>query len=144
ALPDRLAAVPAGVPSLVNVKTADAGGRTYMASVGPVGGGAGGSRDSDGAEGCGSTHSFLRNTPVEMNEAELPVKFLRYGLVGNTGGPGRNRGGLAMRMEFQLFAPNSVVTARNRDRSIFASPGICGGKPGARSLFRKNPVTDKE
>lgn len=144
ALPDRLAAIPAGVPSLVNVKTADASGRTYMASVGPVGGGAGGSNGADGSDGCGSTHSFLRNTPVEMNEAELPVKFLRYGVVGNTGGPGRHRGGLAMTMEFQLFAPNSVVTARNRDRSIFASPGICGGKPGALSQFLRNPGTEQE
>ncbi len=144
ALPERLAANPAGVPSLMNVKTADARGRLYMASIGPVGGGAGGSASADGGEGCGSTHSFVRNTPVEINEAELPIKIVRYGLVGDTGGPGRYRGGLAMIMEFQLFAPNSVVTARNRDRSIFSSPGICGGKAGARSLFLKNPGCGKE
>lgn len=144
ALPDRLAANPAGVPSLMNVKTADRRGRSFMASIGPVGGGAGASAVDDGGEGCGSTHSFLRNTPVEINEAELPIKVLRYGLVGDTGGPGRYRGGLAMIMEFQLFAPNSVVTARNRDRSIFASPGICGGQAGARSLFFKNPGSSKQ
>lgn len=139
ALPERLAANPAGVPSLMNVKTADARGQSYMASIGPVGGGAGASAFEDGGEGCGSTHSFLRNTPVEINEAELPIKILKYGVVGDSGGPGMHRGGVAMIMEFQMFAPNSVVTARNRDRSIFSSPGICGGQPGARSLFLRNP-----
>lgn len=144
ALPDRLAANPAGVPSLVNVKTSDRQGNPYMASIGPVGGGAGGSATSDGGEGAGATHSFVRNTPIEINESELPIRILRYGIVGDTGGPGTWRGGSAMIMEFQVFAPGSIVTARNRDRSLFASAGICGGLPGATSLFRKNPGTNRE
>jgi N-methylhydantoinase B len=144
ALPDRLAANPAGVPSLVNVKTSDRQGNPYMASIGPVGGGAGGSATSDGGEGAGATHSFVRNTPIEINESELPIRILRYGIVGDTGGPGTWRGGSAMIMEFQVFAPGSIVTARNRDRSLFASAGICGGLPGAYSLFRKNPGTNRE
>lgn len=144
ALPDRLAANPAGVPSLINVKTSDRQGNPYMASIGPVGGGAGGSATSDGAEGAGATHSFVRNTPVEINESELPIRILRYGIVGDTGGPGTWRGGSAMIMEFKVFAPGSIVTARNRDRSLFASAGICGGLPGANSLFRKNPGTNRE
>jgi N-methylhydantoinase B len=38
-----------------------------------------------------------------------------------------------------VFAPNSVVTARNRDRSRFAAWGIRGGKTGASSRFMCNP-----
>ena len=32
--------------------------------------------------------SFLKNTPVEINEAEVPIRILRYGLVPDSGGAG--------------------------------------------------------
>ena len=95
--------------SLMNVKTSTRGGRSVMASIGPVGGGAGGGPYADGAEGCGANMSYLKNTPVEINEAEVPVRILRYGLVPDSGGAGRWRGGSALEMEFQLFAPQSMV-----------------------------------
>ncbi len=71
------------------------------------GGGAGGGPFADGSEGCGANFSFLKNTPVEINEAEVPISIRRYGLVPDSGGPGRYRGGSALEMEFQLFAPQS-------------------------------------
>jgi N-methylhydantoinase B len=142
ALPDRMPASPGSGMSLMNVKTTTRGGRSVMASIGPVGGGAGGGPYADGAEGCGANMSYLKNTPVEINEAEVPVRILRYGLVPDSGGAGRWRGGSALEMEFQLFAPQSMVTARNRDRSIFSAWGLRGGMPGATSRFAKNPDTD--
>lgn len=141
-LPTRLGACPACGPSMMNVKTADRTGRPFMASIGPIGGGGGGSAFEDGAEGAGATHSFLRNTPVEINESEVPVRIIKYGLAPDSGGPGLHRGGLAAMMEFQLFAPNSMVTARNRDRSNFNCWGIRGGQAGANSRFIRNPGTD--
>lgn len=140
ALPTRLHAIPAAGPSLVNVKTSDRAGRSYMASIGPVGGGGGGAAGADADDGGGSFSGFIRNTPIEITEAELPIRFLRYGVVPDTGGPGRHRGGLAAIMEFQVFAPGTVVTARNRDRSVFSSPGILGGRPGAPSRFTRVPL----
>ena len=140
ALPERLPAIPAAGPSLVNVKTSDRAGRSYMASIGPVGGGGGGSAGADADDGGGSFSGFIRNTPVEITEAELPIRFLRYGVVPDSGGPGRHRGGLAATMEFQVFAPGTVVTARNRDRSVFSAPGILGGRPGAPSRFTRTPL----
>ena len=137
ALPDRLPAIAAAGPSLVNVKTSDRAGRGYMASIGPVGGGGGGAAQADADDGGGSFSGFIRNTPVEITEAELPIRMLRYGVVPDSGGAGLHRGGLAAEMEFQLFAPGSVVTARNRDRSVFASPGILGGLPGGCSAFTR-------
>lgn len=142
ALPDRFPASPGSGLSLLNVKTTDRTGRTIMASIGPVGGGAGGGPFADGAEGSGANMSFLKNTPVEINELEVPVSIRKYGLVPDSGGAGRYRGGLAAMMEFQLFAPNSMVTARNRDRSVISAWGTCDGGAGASSLFVKNPGTD--
>jgi N-methylhydantoinase B len=143
ALPDRMPASPGSGMSLMNVKTTTRRGRSVMASIGPVGGGAGGGPFADGAEGCGANMSYLKNTPVEINEAEVPVRILRYGLVPDSGGAGRWRGGSALEMEFQLFAPQSMVTARNRDRSIFSAWGLCGGMPGKTSRFARNPDTDR-
>lgn len=141
AVPDRLPASPGSAVSIMNVKTTTRGGRTVMASIGPVGGGAGGGPFADGSEGCGANMSFLKNTPVEINEAEVPITIRRYGLVPDTGGPGLYRGGTALEMEFQLHAPHSMVTARNRDRSVFSAWGLVGGKAGAVSRFARNPGT---
>jgi N-methylhydantoinase B len=137
ALPERLPAIAAAGPSLVNVKTSDRAGRGYMASIGPVGGGGGGGPRQDADDGGGSYTGFIRNTPVEITEAELPIRILRYGVVPDSGGAGRHRGGAAAELQFQLFAPGSVVTARNRDRSVFSSPGILGGRPGGASCFTR-------
>ncbi|MBP0593795.1 hydantoinase B/oxoprolinase family protein [Paraburkholderia sp. LEh10] len=144
ALPEQLAASPAGSASLLNVKTADRHGRTIMASIGPISGGGGGSPEDDGVEGCGGNRSFLKNTPVEINEVEVPIKILRYGLVTDSGGAGKYRGGTAMVMDFQVFSPGSVVTARNRNRTRFASWGVLGGKAGGTSQFLLNPGTPGE
>lgn len=141
ALPDRLPASPSGGLSILNVRTTGRGGKTMMASIGPVGGGAGGGPGDDGAEGCGANLAFLKNTPVEVNEADLPIRIRRYGLVADSGGAGLYRGGTAMLMEFELFAPGSMVTARNRDRCLVTAWGLRGGQPGQASRFLKNPGT---
>jgi N-methylhydantoinase B len=130
ALPERMPAAPGSGVSIMNVKTTTRAGRTVMASIGPVGGGAGGGPFADGAEGCGANMSYLKNTPVEITEAEIPIKIRRYGLVPDSGGAGRWRGGSGLEMEFQLFAPQSMVTARNRDRSVFSAWGLRGGRAG--------------
>lgn len=44
----------------------------------------------------------------------------------------------------QVYTPNSAVTARNRDRSRFASWGVLGGKAGTVSRFLRNPGTAHE
>lgn len=128
----------AGGGGIVNVKTYDnRSGRMLMASIDPVTGGAGGSALGDGTDGSGGAGSFLKNTPVEINEVEVPLKFLRYGLEQDSGGAGYHRGGMATVLEVQVFSPDSVVTARNRDRSIFASWGGQGGLHGSNSHFTR-------
>jgi N-methylhydantoinase B len=144
AIPDRLAASPASGNTIMNVRTIDRRGRTIMASIGPVGGGAGGMPTGDGAEGAGANSSFLKNTPVEINEAEVPIRFSRYGLWSDTGGAGRWRGGSSTVMEFEVFAPQTMITARNRDRSNFGSWGLKGGYSGANSSFVRNPGRNDE
>ena len=142
ALPDRLPAGPASGGPMTNVNTTDnRTGRRVMAAIDPITGGAGGSPLGDGADGSGANSGFLKNTPVEISEAEVPVRILRYGLEPDSGGAGLHRGGLATVLEFRVHAPGTVVTARNRDRSRFRSWGVAGGRAGATSQFWRNPDT---
>src|SRR5258707_9986394 len=140
---DLLPAGPAGSSAIMNVKTTDnRSGRTIMASIDPITGGAGGWSGGDGADGSGANSSFLKNTPVEINETEVPIKVLRYGLVPDSGGPGRHRGGLATQLEFRVFPPNTAATARHRDRTRLSSWGTNGGRPGAPSCLWRHPGRD--
>ena len=145
AAPDRLPSCPASGGPIMNVNTIDnRTGRRVVAAIGPITGGAGGDPWRDGAEGSGANSSFLKSTPVEINEAEVPIKIQRYGLTPDSGGPGKHRGGLAIEMRFQAQAPNTRVTARNMDRSRFSSWGVLKGRAGGLSSFILNPGSNRE
>jgi N-methylhydantoinase B len=139
AAPNRMPACPSTGITILNVRTLDKSGATVMASIGPVGGGAGGSAAGDGSDASGANLAFLRNTPVEINEAEVPIRITRYGLVPGSSGAGEYRGGLGIMMEFKVFSPNTLVTARNRNGCLFSAWGIRGGKAGGVSQLLKNP-----
>ena len=73
---------------------------------------------------------FLRNTPVESIEAEVPIVMRRYHLIPDTGGAGEHRGGLAVRLDFQVFHPHAIVTARGMERFRLEPWGVAGGRAG--------------
>lgn len=140
AMPERMPAAPAGSSSIVNVMTHDdRTGEALIAAVNPVVGGGGGMPHGDGTDGSGADAAYLKNTPIEITEAEVPIRFRCYGLASGTGGAGRWRGGMATQMEFQVFTPNTRITARNRDRCRFQAWGILGGKAGKASEMMLNP-----
>ncbi len=139
ALPHLMPAASPGGNAIMNIKTSGRNGRPVMASIGPVGGGGGGTPFGDGSDGAGGATGFLRNTPIEISEAEVPIRFLRYGLEPDSGAPGRHRGGLSAVMEFEVSSPETVVTARNRNRSIMPAWGVNGANAGTVSRFLRNP-----
>jgi N-methylhydantoinase B len=139
ALPELMPAASPGGNAIMNVKTSARNGRPVMASIGPVGGGGGGTPFCDGSDGAGGATGFLRNTPIEITEADVPIRFLRYGLEPDTGAPGLHRGGLSAVMEFEVSSPETIITARNRNRSVMPSWGLGGGHAGVISQFVKNP-----
>jgi len=140
ALPDLMPAAPAGSISIMNVMTSDPKtGRRVMAAVNPLVGGGGAMPFADGPDGSGGNAGTLKNTPVEINELEVPIRVLRYHLSPDSGGPGRWRGGLATTFEFEVFSPNTIITSRNRDRTRFRAWGVRGGQAGAPSRYTVNP-----
>ena len=86
----------------------------------------------DGLEGVSNPAANLSNCPFELLEAELPLQVTSYGLVPDTGGPGRWRGGLASVREFRFLADRAEFTVRN-DRRDHPPYGLMGGRPGAPS-----------
>jgi N-methylhydantoinase B len=145
ALPDRMPAAPAGSSSIMNVMTTDnRTERSVIAAINPIVGGGGGMPHRDGTNGSGADAAYLKNTPIEITEAEVGIEFVGYGLQPDSGGAGRWRGGLATSLDFRVLAPNTKITARNRDRSRFRPWGILGGKAGAPSNFIINSGTNSE
>ena len=145
AAPERMPAGPAGSSSIVNLMTSDdRTGRRLIAAIAPIVGGAGGMPHRDGTDGSGADAAYLKNTPVEITEAEVPVRIIRYGLARDSAGPGLHRGGAATELAFTVSTPGSMVTARNRDRCRFQPWGTLGGGAGSASTFTLNPGTPAE
>lgn len=117
--------------------------RSVVNVIEPIQGGSGATRFKDGVEGTYYSAS-LRNTPVESVEAHVPVVIRRYELVPDTGGPGRFRGGSALRMEFEIRAAELTVQARGQERTRFQPWGVDGGRAGASGRAVLNPRASSE
>ena len=92
----------------------------------------GATSSGDGNDGLSNPASTAANIPVEVAEAEFPVLIERYGLVQDSGGAGRFRGGLAVERAWKLLAPEASLIVRS-DRQIHRPYGLEGGGQGAAS-----------
>jgi N-methylhydantoinase B len=92
----------------------------------------------DGEHGIPNPGGNLTNQPVEMVEALSPVLITRYGLIQNSGGPGRQRGAPAFVREYQIDADEATLIMRS-DRRRHLPYGLDGGYPGTPSLNIINP-----
>jgi N-methylhydantoinase B len=135
-VPDRVIAAGEGGPTLIAWGGYGQGG--YDENRRPWGTtevlvGSWGARSSlDGLEGVSNPLANLGNQPVELIEADLPLRIERYGLAPDSGGAGRQRGGLAYVREYELLAPKATLTFRT-DRRDHPPYGLEGGEPGAPS-----------
>ena len=89
----------------------------------------GGRPDQDGIEAITNPSQNLSNTPVEILERQHPVRIEAYGLVPDSGGPGKFRGGLGLQRSYRLLADEAVLQLRS-DRLRFAPYGLDGGEAG--------------
>src|SRR5205823_6505783 len=62
----------------------------------------------------------------------------------DSGGPGRSRGGHAVRLDLQVLRPEGSITARGMERLRFAPWGVAGGRAGATGGVVLNPGTPGE
>ena len=130
-VPDRVLAAGEGGPTLVAWGGYDGERKPFGTTEVLVG--TWGARSSrDGLEGVSNPLANLGNQPVELLESELPLEVKRYGLVPDTGGAGRQRGGLAYVREYRVLARRATLTIRT-DRRDHPPYGLEGGEPGAPS-----------
>ncbi len=95
----------------------------------------GGRPVSDGNDGLANPCASMANIPVELAESDWPILIERYGLVTDSGGAGRYRGGLAVERAWRVLAPDTSVHVRS-DRQVHRPYGIAGGGEGAASASR--------
>ena len=79
--------------------------------------------------------------PVEIQESRNPVLIERFGLIPDSAGPGRARGGCGMRRDLRLLADSAVLYDLG-DRNRTAPYGLFGGEAGAKGATILNPDRD--
>ena len=86
----------------------------------------GGRPVADGNDGLANPCASMANIPVELAESDWPIMIERYGLVPDSGGAGRYRGGLAVERVWRVrscparpctCAPTGRCTARTASRA---------------------------
>jgi N-methylhydantoinase B len=83
------------------------------------------------------------NYPVEFLELSYPVRVRSYGMVCDSGGAGRYRGGCGIIREYEILAEEAVLAVRID--SVKNPPwGIAGGKQGGTGRAMLNPGTPDE
>jgi len=97
------------------------------------GGGFGGGPRRDGCDGVDSPLSNCTNTPVEATDMDFEhFRVIGYGLIPDTGGPGKHRGGLGLFRRF-LILRDGANFATYTDRVRLAPYGLFGGGEGSRT-----------
>ena len=99
--------------------------------------------DRDGAFGIPNPGGNLTNQPVEMVEALFPLEITRYGMVENSGGPGKYRGAPAYQREYRFLSAETQMVMRS-DRRRFLPYGLNGGNPGTPSWNLRNTGTSDQ
>jgi len=126
ASPERAIAACSGTMNLLNVGGFDPAGGRYYNYIETYGGGQGAMFDRDGMEGVHSHMTNTRNAPVEAIEAAYPLRVRSYGLVPDSEGPGRFRGGVGMHREFEILGDYTRLTVSS-DRKDVHPWGAFGG-----------------
>ena len=99
-----------------------------------LGGGFGGRSAKDGKDGVQVHITNTSNLPVEAIEMEYPLLVEEYGLVADSGGAGRQRGGMGLRRVVRPIDHDCVFNGAG-ERFRHRPWGLFGGKPGGSGRF---------
>jgi N-methylhydantoinase B len=150
-VPDRVPAAGEGGNTVLSIGGYTERGRPFII-VDMICGAWGGRPDKDGLEAVTNPSQNMSNTPVEVLEAQHPIRIDEYALVPDSCGAGRWRGGLGLRRQYTLLNPEATLQLRS-DRMKFRPYGLAGGRAalptrnvlqsadGARAMPAKFAVT---
>lgn len=142
AIPHRIIAGSGGTPAQTNIlygRRHD--GKPWFTMI-IRGGGMGAGSTMDGHH-CAIFPANGANTPVEILESDTPLMIEERSLLPDSGGPGKQRGGLGRKMIIRVpddeRAPQPPVTiAVQAGRFRYPPEGIFEGGDGAKARFLKN------
>lgn len=115
----------------------------YRVYLEVYGGGFGASPRKDGCDAVDSPLSNCTNTPIEATDMDFDhFRIIGYGLLPDSCGHGRHRGGLGFFRQFEILK-DDVNFAMYADRFRIAPYGLFGGtdgKPGAAEILRDGKI----
>lgn len=101
----------------------------YSAYTEAYGCGRGAKWNEDGADAHQSHLTNTANAPIEVIELEHPITVEKYAIVPDSGGAGKNRGGMCITRIVRAEASMSSTAQSNR---LAIGPyGLAGGRPGS-------------
>jgi len=135
-VPERFSAGSANSLCVTVFAGSDPATRETFVLVEPSMVGWGATEERDGANVVSAiTNGDTFNYSLELLEAKFPLRVVRYGLNVEGGvGPGRFRGGFGSIREYQVLAPDTLLSA-SYGRSIERPWGLDGGGEGSCNYF---------
>lgn len=134
ALPQRTPAPNAGQAVVLALAGEWADGRPWVLTE-IIASAAGGAPWGAGGSGVSTDVGNARSTPVEVIEAQAPLRIERVALRAGSGGAGSHRGGDGVVRVYRLLHGNGSISYRG-ERHATAPQGTAGGGPGACAAAR--------
>lgn len=134
ALPGRVVAAANGANTTAVFAGVDPRRGSPYVYLETLGGGMGARPDRDGKDGVQVHITNTSNLPVEAIEAEYPLLVEEYGLIEDSGGAGRFRGGAGLRRRVRPVDHACVFNGVG-ERFSHRPWGLFGGSPGASGRF---------
>ena len=133
AAPDQFSAAGADTTNSITMSRIGEDGYEMFCEI--VMGGNGAGPENDGAEVVAQMLSNTGNTPTEAIEMDQDfVRIAEYALIPDSGGPGRQRGGLGVRRTYDVLR-DGVLLSTYGDRHNTPPWGLTDGYDGSFSAF---------
>lgn len=134
-LPDKVPAPGYDQRTEVNLQWMGDERETFIAISDQLGGGYGAGIASDGADQLDDPLGNCTNSPAESLEiGQKYFRIRRYELRTDSGGAGRQRGGLGAFREYEILEDNVNMTVYS-DRFKYPAKGVAGGHDGTRAYI---------
>ena len=142
-LPNHIPACSGGdVFSILGVGTHPETGQAWLEATNE-GVGFGGHAAGDGEDGIMHlSEPGCRNVPIEIMENKAPWIIESYRIRQDTGGPGKNRGGVGISRTYRFLEPATVLALVKKTKT--APWGMNGGKDAVSGTVTVWPETEKE
>ena len=136
ALPDAIPAEPGAPAPRANFFGNLDDGREFQCLL-ITSGGLGAQVHRDGLA-CKAFPTNTTMASIEIMELSAPLRFLKRGLVPDSGGPGKHRGGLGQEISVQVLGSTPIYVSTSFERMNNPPLGYQGGGDGAPAELWKN------